>query len=348
MISMALFPKHTIRHLIFLTVGVCWLSPIYAQSDDLPDLSTRVEAMAVAEFQAILDASKRWGEFGTGDQAGSINLISPETRINAANEVRDGIAINLSNPISKTASGEFVVPLEHETFVFPPLGGEGSPEVAAGDIFTINYHGGLHSHMDGVAHFGWDGKLYNGFPFEPTEQGFSDVGLEHIATKGIFTRGVLVDLPGLYAVTSLEPGTVITADHLEAWEKATGVTVSQGDVLLVRTGRWVRAANDDTFNPLQGTAGLHASVGPWLKARGVSAIGCDAISDVVPGGVEGVFNPVHVVANYALGMPLFDHLQLDELARVAAKQGRWTFLFTASPLYIEGATGSPVSPFAHF
>ena len=103
MISMALFPKHTIRHLIYLTVGVCWLSPIYAQSDDLPDLSTRVEAMAVAEFQAILDASKRWGEFGTGDQAGSINLISPETRINAANEVRDGIAINLSNPISKTA-----------------------------------------------------------------------------------------------------------------------------------------------------------------------------------------------------------------------------------------------------
>lgn len=348
MSSFALSLNSKIPQIICLTLAVCCVSPIHAKSDDLPDLSAHVETMPVAEFQAILDESKRWGEFGTGDHTGSVNLITAATRINAAKEVRDGIAINLANPISKTASGELVVPLEHETFVFPPLGGEGSPDVAAGDIFTINYHGGLHSHMDGVAHFGWDGKLYNGFPFEPTEQGFSDVGLEHIAKKGIFTRGVLVDLPGLYGVTSLEPGTVITVDHLEAWEKATGITVSQGDVLLLRTGRWVRAANDDTFNPLRGTAGLHASVGPWLKARGVSAIGCDAISDVVPGGVEGVFNPVHVVANYALGMPLFDHLQLDELAREAARQGRWTFLFTASPLYIEGATGSPLSPFAHF
>ena len=69
--------------------------------------------------------------------------------------------------------------------------------------------------------------LYNGFPFTPSDQGFSNVGLEHIAEKGIFTRGVLVD----------RPGTVITVQHLEAWEKAMGVKVSSGDVL--RTGRWV-------------------------------------------------------------------------------------------------------------
>ena len=60
--------------------------------------------------------------------------------------------------------------------------------------------------MDGVSHFGWEGQLYNGFPFTPSDQGFSNVGLEHIAEKGIFTRGVLVDLPSLYGIDSLEPG----------------------------------------------------------------------------------------------------------------------------------------------
>lgn len=319
-----------------------------AQDLDLPTLGGLKTQLSVEEFDALLKKTRRWGEFGKRDEAGAINLITPEKRVSAAKEVRSGRAVNLANPISKTATGDFVVPLAHEIFVFPPLAGPDSPEVAAGDVFTINYHGALHSHMDGVSHFGWDGQLYNGFPFTPTDEGFSNVGLEHIAARGIFTRGVLVDLPALYGIDSLKPGTVITVEHLEAWENAMGVKVSSGDVLLIRTGRWVLAAKDEGFNPLASTAGLHATVGPWLKERGVAAIGCDAISDVMPGGVESVFNPVHVMANYALGMPIFDHLQLDELAEVAREEGRYSFLFTASPLHIQGATGSPLTPFAHF
>ena len=63
--------------------------------------------------------------------------------------------------------------------------------------------------MDGVAHFGWRGKLYNGFDFEPSKDGFANVGVEHIAQHGIFGRGVLVDLPRLYQINHLPPGTVI-------------------------------------------------------------------------------------------------------------------------------------------
>ena len=332
------------------TAAMCVLAvtSVTAIAKDLPALSTDVPKMTTQQFDALLQTLKRWGEFGAEDQVGAINLITAAKRVQAAKEVKSGVSVSLANPISKTATGDFIVPLEHQTFVFPPLAGPDSPEMAAGDVFTINYHGALHSHMDGVAHFGWNGQLYNGFPFEPTDTGFPHVGLEHIAKKGIFTRGVLVDLPALYGIAALDPGTVITIDHLNAWEKATGVTVSAGDVVLVRTGRWTLAEKMGGFNPLEKTAGLHASTGAWLKQRGVAAIGCDAISDVVPGGVDGVFNPVHVITNYALGMPLFDHLQLDELAAVAQSQGRHTFLFTANPLHIEGATGSPLSPVAVF
>lgn len=164
--------------------------------------------MSLDEFDELLKKTRRWGEFGDDDQTGAINLITLEKRIVAAAHVRVGRAISLANPISKTATGEFAVPLARETFVFPPLAGPDSPEVAAADIFTINYHGALHSHMDGVSHFGWEGPRYNGFPFTPSDQGFSYVGVEHIAERGIFTRGVLVDLPSLYGIDSLEPGTV--------------------------------------------------------------------------------------------------------------------------------------------
>tara|TARA_B100001057_G_scaffold176813_1_gene177637 strand:- start:424 stop:1110 length:687 start_codon:yes stop_codon:yes gene_type:complete len=227
--------------------------------------------------------------------------------------------------------------------------GPNSLEIAAGDIFTINYHGGLHSHMDGVAHFGWGGKLYNGYDFAPSsKRGFLNLGVENIAQKGIFTRGVLIDLPRMYGVDSINPGTLITLEHIEAWESLSGERVQSGDVLLLRFGRWSVAKKDEVFNPLEKTAGLHASVGAWLKERGAAAIASDAISDRMPPYVEGVFNPVHVIANYALGMPIFDHLQLDELARVCSALNQETFLFIAAPLNIEGATGSPVTPIAVF
>ena len=314
----------------------------------LPALTTNIESISLVDFQRLFDASKRWGEFGDQDELGALNLITAETRVSAAALVKTGESISLANPMSKSASGNFIEPLGHTTFVFdlPPEFDGG--ESAAGDVFNINYHGGIHSHMDGVAHFGWRGKLYNGFDFAPKTDGFIHVGVEHIAQHGVFGRAVLVDLPRLYGVDYIEPGAAITEEHLKAWEQHTGTVIGSGDILLLRVGRWALAKATAEYDALAATAGLHASVGPWLKARGVAAIGCDSISDVMPSGVAAVFNPVHTLANAALGMPIFDHLQLDRAAQTAARLNRHTFLFTATPLNIEGATGSPLTPLAIF
>ena len=338
--------KTSIRTLLF--ISLCWVSAHSLAEDSLPALRSDAPIVTITAYQALFDSSKRWGEFGEKDELGALNLITPQTRVNAAALVTTGESLSLANPMSKSASGNFIEPLGHTTFVFdlPPEFDAG--ETAAGDVFNINYHGGIHSHMDGVAHFGWRGQLYNGFDFAPKADGFDHVGVEHIAAHGIFGRGVLVDLPRLYGVNYLEPGAQITAEHLEAWEASTGTTIQSGDILLLRVGRWQLAAGQPDYDALEATAGLHASIGPWLKARGVAAIGCDAISDVMPSGVEGVFNPVHTLANAALGMPIFDHLQLDPVAATAARLGRQTFLFTATPLNIEGATGSPLTPLAIF
>ena len=84
-------------------------------------------------------------------------LIEPD---HAANSRASCVAGNdrherqLGKPLSKTAEGNFIEPVGHKTFVFDLPPGFDGGESAAGDVFIINYHGGIHSHMDGIAHFG--------------------------------------------------------------------------------------------------------------------------------------------------------------------------------------------------
>jgi len=57
--------------------------------------------------------------------------------------------------------------------------------------------------------------------------------------NGVFTRGVLFDIPKLKGVQFLGDNEAIYAKDLEAWEKKVGFKVEPGDAVLVRTGRWV-------------------------------------------------------------------------------------------------------------
>ena len=50
----------------------------------------------------------------------------------------------------------------------------------------------------------------------------------------------------------------------------------------------------------------------------------------------------------ALGLDIFDNLDLDSLADTAAELNRWEFLLVASPLAVTGGTGSPVNALAIF
>ena len=86
-------------------------------------------------------------------------------------------------------------------------------------------------------------------------------------------------------VDFLEPGATISISDLEAWEAKTGVTVTSGDVLLIRTGRWERVRQKGQWNFPEAAAGCHASVAKWLKRRDVAVIGSDGVSDVMPSNV---------------------------------------------------------------
>src|ERR1700722_4494812 len=133
------------------------------------------------------------------------------------------------------------------------------------NYFAFAPHGFATSHLDALCHIFHEGRLYNGYPSEAvTAHGATQLGIHHLRS-GIVTRGVLLDLPALRGTDALAPGDPIFPDELEAAEAKAGLRVGQGDVLLVRTGRWKWREQHGPWDPHALLAGLDASCLPWLQ-----------------------------------------------------------------------------------
>jgi kynurenine formamidase len=61
---------------------------------------------------------------------------------------------------------------------------------------------------------------------------------------------------------------------------------------------------------------------------------------------SGVGYPLHCALMRNLGLAFTEIVWLDDLADACARDGRWTFLYTAGPLKVVGGTGAPVNPVA--
>jgi kynurenine formamidase len=268
-----------------------------------------------------------WGRWGADDQRGAVNLITAAKRREAAGLVKEGHSVSLSRDLDTVESVENTSPFEH-TMLSVGM-----------DRIAIRFHGYAHSHMDSLSHVSDNGVFYNGYtPDKATvmEKGHAKNSIRNLK-EGIFTRGILIDIPRLKGVPYLEPGTRIRPADLEAWEKQAGVKVSSGDALLIYTGRWVRREKVGPWPISQQAAGLDASVIPWLKQRDVALLGGEASQDVAPSVPDlGVTQPVHNFCLVYLGVHIFDALDLTAVAEAAAARKRWEFLLTVAPLAVRG------------
>lgn len=315
-----------------ITLGSLAIAP--ASAAELP----AVTATTVAAWATELSNAGRWGE---DDQLGALNLITPAVRVAAAKLVTEGHSVSMAHPLLTERAADNTTPFEHRM--------QATPEQAGGwatDTWAIMFHGFAHSHIDALCHLAYDGKYYNGFAMaETTAGGCKNLSIANVG-DGIFTRGVLMDIPMLKGKQWLEPAEAVGVADLEAWEKEAGVQVGSGDAVLLHTGRWIRRA---AHGPHEGGyPGFHASVVPWLKEREVAVVGTDGGLDVYPSGIDGVGAPVHTLVLTALGMPVLDVMDLTAVAEAAAERKRWTFLLTAAPLKAETGTGSPINSIATF
>lgn len=296
-----------------------------------------------ADVEKWFTTLSNWGRWGKADEIGTVNLITDAKRREAAALVKDGVSISMAHNVLKEKAPDNGEPFQHKmTYTGAKPNGDWFM-----DQYTVSFHGLAHTHMDSISHTSYKGKMYNGFSqLDVTEAGAKELGITGFK-NGIFTRAILMDIPRLKNLPYLEPGTAIYPEDLEAWEKKAGVKVGSGDVLLIRTGRWARRAAKGPWDPAK-LAGLHASCVPWLKQRDVAIAGSDAALDVMPSMVDGVVQPVHQLILVAMGMPIFDNLDLEAVSAEAAKRNRFAFLVTAAPLAVQGGTGSPFNPIAVF
>lgn len=306
-----------------------------AQPDSVP------APLGAAEIREMFEELSNWGRWGENDQRGTLNLITPAKRRQAAALVREGVSVSLSQDLSTVQAPDNTRPME-----LIMTAQEGSP--VAMDEWRIFYHGLTYAHMDALCHARFEGKAYNGFAAgEATESGCASSGIENLK-DGVLSRGILIDVPRLKGVDYLAPGTPVLASDIEAWEREAGVRIEAGDVVLIRTGRWARRAATGPASLQGGSPGVHVSALPLLRERDAAVLGTDVGLDVIPAGVDGVVIPTHTVAIASIGLLIIDNADLEELAATAARLDRWEFMFTVAPIPVTGATGSVVNAIATF
>ena len=305
------------------------------------DPGTTLEILDDATLERALPALSNWDRWGSEDELGTLNFITPATRLAAAALIRTGRVV----PIGREFS---VVTPELREFSYQMRSYEEVPPEESGsfDIVGMTCHGFAVTHIDALCHVytpeGSYGMYYGYSTDDVTDNGALRLGIEHVARTGLVGRGVLLDVAEVRG-GPLPLGSAILPADLEAAEQRHGVTVGEGDIVFVRNG----AGPANTYGH---ASGLHASCLPWLRARNVAVLSSDGDSDVHPSapGFERWPEPIHMVGIPYMGLTLLDQAELDELATACAQEGRWAFFVSAAPWRLKGGTGSVVTPLAIF
>src|SRR5579875_206186 len=269
-----------------------------------------------------------WRRWGRDDSAGTVNLITPAKRKEAARLVKEGISVSMSLDADIPPKGaaeedtERYAKFPHYTWQHIMRTNGVSMKHSSGyiiDTYSMSFHGNNTTHLDALCHFIYGGHAYNGVAADEITEWGAEKDDVMAFKNGFFTRGVLIDLPAFKGVSYLGDDEPIFPEDLQAWEDKTGTRVEPGDALFFRTGRWVRVREKGQLNLNTKAPGLYASCAKWLKERDISILGSDVVQDVRPSRIEGVNQPIHQLLLIAVGMPLFDNCDLEALSQQAAR-----------------------------
>jgi len=308
-----------------------------------------------ADVLGYFDTCRNWGRWGSDDELGTLNYITPQHRRAAAQLVSEGRSVSCARLIPTLRAEEDFPspPLHFMTASGDAWAGKKTPPGAlqmAGDFVGLAFHGFSVTHVDSLCHIFRDGQMYNGRSSElvSTAAGATVLGVDTVR-DGIVGRGVLLDIPALKGKQWLEPDEGVFPEDLQAAEEFSSVTVGTGDILLCRFGSMARRnALGPSREVFDRRAGLHASCAPWIHEREVAALGSDSAQDLFPSGYAALRAPLHQVGIVAMGLCLIDNCDLEGLAATCREVNRWEFLLTIGALRIENGTGSPVNPIAVF
>ena len=154
-------------------------------------------AVTAAEYERWKTDLSNWGRWGKDDEIGALNLITPEKRKQAAGLVKEGFSVSLAGDADTVQAVDNPNPYDVKMLAI------------GNDRIGVAYHGIAHTHLDSLAHINDNGVFFNGYKPDADsvlKNGHAKNSI-HNVKNGIFTRGILIDIPRLKGVPYLEPGT---------------------------------------------------------------------------------------------------------------------------------------------
>lgn len=321
-----------------------------------------------------------WGDWGTDDQRGRLNLIDRHKVLQGVAEVKEGITFCLSLPLDYPGSN-VLSPVRHPPELRPVIRNDEAyynyewrkkdprlTDIAADDLVLL--HTQYSTQWDSLAHrgslFDADGDgvpepvYYNGYlagsdiVMDSDQRVAADaLGIENMASHGVQGRGVLVDLHSAFGDF---PRHEVGYDDLMRIMDSDEVVIEPGDVLCLWTGldqlilKMNREPDPSIREACAVLKGRDERLLQWIVDSGVAAIASDnlaveAVGKPVPEGATSTL-PLHELCLFKLGVHLGELWHLAELAKWLKANHRSRFLLTAPPLRLTGAVGSPVTPIA--
>lgn len=307
---------------------------------------------------------KGWGwVWGEGDQVGALNEMSPESRLKAIQQVKEGRVFDLGITYDRTSfkwpghsPGEIITFRSPEgvrrqqdlPFTLPE---NGNPSLTTWHSSALFINDNVATQIDGLGHVvaGDDNHWYNGFKEEDWggNWGVRKAGAETIPP--IVARGVLIDVAGYQGVEALPAKYAITPADLQGALARQGTKLEFGDVVLIRTGTlryWGETGADHEKLREHDSAGIDLEAAKWLvEQQGALMIGSDTsgleCAAVPPGSTS--FVPVHVYLLIEQGVHIGEFHYLEDLAAAHT----YEFLYLATVNKIKGtAAGFTLRPLA--
>jgi len=304
----------------------------------------------------LKDSPKNWGKWGANDEIGALNYLDSEQVLRGTAAVRQGRTFTLQVPIGHP-KGDPLWPGRAQPIHVNILdkgdyacgrGADAPGGSEYSDDMIIMYLQGS-TQYDALGHAWIEDQLWNGYDARTTGKKMTKADIFPIAERGVVGRGILIDIARHRGKECLERAEVITIEDLKEAAEAQGLTIEKRDILLLRTG-WIgsyyRQEPAEFYRDFVEPGLTYSSeLVEWFQEMEIPNLVTDTIANelsVDPN--NGSFLPLHIALMRNLGVLFTEIASLDALAKDCARDGQWSFLYTAAPLKIIGGTGAPVNP----
>lgn len=310
---------------------------------------------AISLDELLKDAPTNWGKWGPDDEVGALNYLTKDEVLRGIKSVQRGEVFTLQRLINDPkgdpvwpgrSPAERTMILDESTW-----DNDDAPQFPGGLHYAddkINAFLQGSTQYDALGHVWYGGKLWNGYDARTTVGGMDKSSVEPIAQRGVVGRGILLDMARFRGKPCLDKGETFTHEDLIACAEAQGTTIEKRDVLLIRTNfLQLFFEQGEKFYEGFNEPGLVYSpeLVQWFQDMEIPNLVTDTIAnEVTYDPNNGVALVLHNALMRNLGVTLTEIADLEELAASCADDQQYTFLYTAAPLKVHRATGSPVNP----